>query len=341
MIEIRADGNAALGMGHYSRCAAVAEELVQRKIPFIWVCSRDADAEFLKKRGFPFYQMKKSRCGAWSIDEESAWIREKKISTVFADSYYIKAKDFNILHSLTRIIYLDDLAAFDYDVDGIINYNIEATEALYDSGRYRNRSLYTGVRYFPLRKEIHQYKKNGIAGQVSNILISTGGTDPYQCIDQILDAVNAREHCEIVFRCILGFFTDASYRMNLRGKYGKYPNIIFLPWGQHMGERYHEADLVIAPGSGTTFEALSIGVPCLTFEFAENHHGQCVALDGKGIAPWMGNLSERMTEEKSLRIRDCFNRELEWKTRMGRFERFSGIFDGKGAERIAGIIMGG
>ena len=71
-----------------------------------------------------------------------------------------------------------------------------------------------------------------------------------------------------------------------------------------MAELYLNSDLVIAPGSTTILEALSLNVPCLVFEFVKNQHEQCICMNDKGIAPFIGDFT--INDEKKSKIKEVF-----------------------------------
>ncbi len=336
MIGFRVDGNKQIGMGHFSRCISIASSLKEKTSDFCFICSEDSSCENLISLGYKTKIISGSHYDDWFIDEEIKFIKETNVSTLFVDSYYVSEEALQRLHEVTKIIFLDDLYLFDYDVDAIINYNIEANNNLYKSTKFSYRKHYIGIRYFPLNKHLHYNVNKAINRNVKNVLITTGGTDPLKCIFSILSYINVELYPEISFSVILGLFFDEDYCTYLRDSFSKYNNIVFLEWGQDMSALYTESDIVIAPGSTTIYEALSFGTPAISFQFADNQFDECIALDNMGLVPYVGDF--RGTIIKS-QIEKTFLNELSFPNRKRQFDSFVDLFDGKGSDRIASLIM--
>ena len=86
------------------------------------------------------------------------------------------------IKKVAKLIYTDDLVMFDYPVDAIINYNIEANELMYSSTSYKNRGLFLGPRYFPSRSEFRLFNKNYVKDRVEKVLLTCSSTDPFEAI---------------------------------------------------------------------------------------------------------------------------------------------------------------
>lgn len=337
MIAIRVDGNSQIGMGHISRCLSIASALKRRNIDFCFICSNNTPVEPIVELGYSVHIIEKSLYDNWSMDDEIFFIKSNSISILLIDSYFARPFMLKELHSITKIVYLDDLNLFDYDVDVIINYNIEANDELYRRTEFHLRKCYFGVGYFPLKESLQSSKKGGINKEVKNVLITTGGTDPIECLKKILLSIDFGKYEDITFSVILGLFYDEKYCSSLKEHYSGVDNLVFLNWGQDMGKMYGQSDMVIAPGSTTIYEALSVGVPCISFQFSDNQYNECIALDKMGMVPYMGSFTDSID---CMRIKQVFEEELLYSTRKKQYSLFSNLFDGKGSERIADIIVG-
>ena len=337
MIAIRVDGNSQIGMGHISRCLSIASALKRRHADFCFICSNNTPIEQIEESGYSVHVIEKSLYDSWSMDDEICFIISNNISILLIDSYFARSFMLKKLHTITKIVYLDDLCLFDYDVDVILNYNIEANDELYKRTAHHLRKCYLGLSYFPLKESLQFTKKANINKEVNNVLITTGGTDPIQCLQKILLFLDIEKYEDITFSVILGLFYDEKYCSSLKEQYAGVNNLVFLNWGQDMKRLYGQSDIVIAPGSTTIYEALSVGVPCISFQFADNQHNECIALDKMGMVPYMGNFTDRIDR---MRIKHIFNEELLYATREKQYSLFSELFDGKGSQRIAEIIVG-
>ena len=231
MIGIRVDGNRYIGMGHISRCLSIASALRRMNEKITFICSSDSLVEEIISHHFQVIKVPHSKYDNWEICEEQECIQSNDSSILFIDSYY-----------------------------AIINYNIDAVDAMYSSSSYPFRRLCLGIRYFPLKESLYFKEKKKLNKVVKTVLITTGSTDPCHCMHKILSDLNIRSYCDIKFYAIIGLFYESNYRNFLSEKHRDKKNLVFLNWGQNMKKIYSDSDIVISPGSTTIYESLSIGV---------------------------------------------------------------------------------
>lgn len=338
MIGFRLDYNSFVGTGHMFRCLSIASSIIKKGGDVCFVLSNDSSPSYIIQLGIPYHIVSNSRYNNWSIEDEKEMLSLYNITTLIVDSYTVDKKMISSLHECCKLIYIDDYVRDDFDVDIIINYNIEVRPYHYSLDK-NGRKVYTGISFFPLRDSLKPLPHKIIQNKVNNVLITTGGTDPLCCIDKILGALEVNNYPSITFKIILGLFFEKNYVDCLKNKYFGYNNVEFLEWGQDMRALYEETDIVISPGSTTVYEALSFGVPCLTFEFTENQHNECIALENMGIARYIGDYN--LDESQLINSQLCmlFDSELDYKTRKKQNEFFSMLFDGNGSDRVADIII--
>lgn len=342
MIGIRVDGNKKIGMGHIMRCLSIAEALRDIGNNSVFICARDSYIDIIKQKGFPVYVLDNYITNGFDISEIKQLeklLNGKKITSILVDSYNVTLDYFRILHKLSKIIYIDDLNLFDYDVDIVINYNIEAKSEDYSHTAYKSRKAYTGVRYFPLRKELCIGGNHEIRTNVKNVLLTVGSTDPCECTKKILDSIEPNKYPDIHFSVLFGLFYSNQYKEKLNHDFSCFKNVEFLPWGQDMAKIYRSSDIVISPGSVTTYEALSLNTPCITFQFVDNQYLECINLKTMGMASWAGSYSSSDNNaDSNMRMRKLFEYELNYETRLKHSRIYTKFFDCRGAMRIAKII---
>ena len=336
MIGIRTDCNNEIGMGHIMRCISIAEALSDIGEEVCFIFSRDSN--ILSFESFPYrYYILEDDFDIWSAEEVCDILKYEKIKKLFLDLYRVTAKKFDVLSTCADLYYLDDLNLFDYNVSTVINYNIKSSKSDYLPTKY-NKRLFLGANYFPLRGEFKKVKRSVINKEIKNVLITTGSTDKNKITKQIIDAIVVENYPHIIFSIIKGKFYDKEYARELDLLRSLKRNIEILEWGQNMAELYSNSDLVIAPGSTTIFEALSLNVPCISFEFVDNQHSQCMGMVELDIAPYIGNFS--LNYNKSKKINELFRYMLDYNNRKHFEKNYSTLFDGNGSQRIANIIAG-
>lgn len=339
MIAIRVDGNAIIGMGHMMRCLAIASALREVGSDVIFLTAASSFIEPLCKNGFRTIKLQCDGFGTQDAKDMVPIFEGEHITTILVDSYQVSAKYFKWLHQFVQIVYIDDLNLFDYDIDAVINYNIEAKADQYKNDVFVKRKVYTGIQYFPLRRDLWAGRKDRVSGLVHSVLLTTGSMDPCECAKQILTSIDPQCHQNIIFRVLLGAFYPTLYCEELAEAFGGCKNLEFLPWGQDMAQVYAKSDIVIAPGSTTVYEALSLNIPCITFQFVDNQSPQCTYLDRLGLANCAGRYdlnSER--QETNDKMRKLFDTMLKYDVRLGQYQLFSKLLDGRGLDRIVQAI---
>ena len=336
MIGIRADGNDVIGLGHLMRCISIAEELISRNQEVVFILANDSDESLLKSKGFSFHKLSCFGEQGWDSNEVVKWVKQNHCDTLLLDTYRIDVQDFDILSQIPNVIYLDDMYAFDYRCDCLINYNMEAIDK-YPISSYE-RKMYLGADYFPLRKEFCQESNRAIAMNVERVLITTGSTDVYEIALRIMQHL-VPKYITIDFFLLEGKYYQDAYKEKISAFASGYKNAKILSWGQNMAKIYNQMDLVISPGSTSIYEALSMNVPCISYEFADNQHEQCYIMDKLHMVPCLGNLREMDVKEYKCLV-EVFEKQLEYERRREQSQLFSPRLDKGGTKRIVDVIMG-
>ena len=138
MILIRVDGNETIGLGHMMRCLSVADALKKHGTEVMFVTADDKCVALLDRRGYPHITLNTDYSEMNSeADRLLELIAGYQPKAVLVDSYFVTESYLHHLKSAARLIYMDDLAAFAYPADVLINYNIFADPEAY-------QQLYSG-----------------------------------------------------------------------------------------------------------------------------------------------------------------------------------------------------
>ena len=176
MVVIRADANSKIGMGHVMRCLSVADALLKRGEEVLFVTADDTPVPLLTKKGVPYRvlhtyyaDMEAELPGLLCILQEltqraelpeevlSRMSSQRKDIAILVDSYYVTEKYLAALKKRITTIYMDDIYAFSYPVDMLINYNIYGEEMGYEKdAAFADTKLLLGTKYVPLREEFSQ-----------------------------------------------------------------------------------------------------------------------------------------------------------------------------------------
>lgn len=368
MVVIRADANSKIGMGHVMRCLSVADALLKRGEEVLFVTADDTPVPLLTKKGIPYCvlytdyaDMEAELPELWEVLRElpqgaespDATLAQKNTS-ILVDSYYVTEKYLAALKKRITTIYMDDIYAFSYPVDMLINYNIYGEEMGYEKdAAFADTKLLLGANYVPLREEFSagagyvQSRKalslgaaNVTPAEEGGILITTGGSDSFNLAGQLLmeamkyDALKEKE-----YHVVSGSLNP--HIGELQALAQKHENIHIHCNVTNMAELMAESEVALSAGGSTLYELCAVGVPVIAFSFAENQERLVQTFVKRGIAQYGGNYRtdgnkmiqntiaglETLLEDKNLRS------EYRKKART--------LVDGKGADRIAEAIISG
>lgn len=379
MVVIRADANSKIGMGHVMRCLSVADALLKRGEEVLFVTADDTPVPLLTKKGVPYCvlhtdyaDMEAELPELWEVLRELPQGAEspdaalaQKNTSILVDSYYVTEKYLAALKKRITTIYMDDIYAFSYPVDMLINYNIYGEEMGYEKdAAFADTKLLLGANYVPLREEfsagagyvqsrkelsaetenvtpaedrLHQTAEQGRTAD-GGILITTGGSDSFNLAGQLLmeamkyDALKEKE-----YHVVSGSLNP--HIGELQALAQKHENIHIHCNVTNMAELMAEREVALSAGGSTLYELCAVGVPVIAFSFAENQERLVQTFVKRGIAQYGGNYRtdgnkmiqntiaglETLLEDKNLRT------EYRKKART--------LVDGRGAERIAEALL--
>lgn len=335
MIGIRVDANEEIGMGHFVRCLAVANQLKSLGEKVMFISSDDYIKEKVEKDGFNFvslinkYYEKDSE-----IDILICLLKKNNINTLLLDSYEVTELYMKCLHEIVRIIYIDDINLFKYLADVIINYTYNTEFSIYEEKKYeKNTKFCLGSRYIPLREEF-AYNKIEIKKEVGAIFITTGGTDNYNIIMELIKQLSADEFQGITKYIVVGKF------------YKKYDELKilendFLKVYQNISDIYNimkKCDIAISAGGTTVAELCAMGIPTIAFSMADNQLEGTKAYDKDGIIIYTGDVRNDKEKVVLKIIENVRILREEYKLRKKMSLKSNDIIDGYGAKRIAKLI---
>ena len=174
-VLFRCDGTRETGLGHVSRCLALAEALGEREIESIFCGAFDARARgLLEEAGVPIEP-------AGDAVEVSQLARERACTGIVADSYLFDAVYLEALATAragASLLVIDDFAALsEYPAGAIVlNFTVGAPRL-----EYRGRGLVRllGPKYLLVRRALTPLRGsgNGRPRPARRVLVAMGGSD--------------------------------------------------------------------------------------------------------------------------------------------------------------------
>ena len=361
-IWIRTDGNEKIATGHLMRCLSIARACADRQKSVCFLVA-DTQSQTLLQERFAYpsefeiqclhsdYQAMEKELPALErivhyTRSSSERILQEKSPWILVDSYYVTASYLEALKKWGHVAYLDDLFLFSYPVDCIINYDIPKNDKP-DCYNAATRCL-LGTAYTPLRSQF-QDVSYVVRQDIEHILISTGGIDPFQVAEKLLDRIIVKSHTktasEPLSDSVLPVSAAYKYhiltsRLNscydrLTAFSGKYPNIHIHENVQDMAGLMSLCDLAVSAGGTTLYELCAVGVPTISFAMTDNQLSAVQTFSASGIIPCAGDVRTDMDRVLDTICHFLDYKQMPYSKRFEFSDRMRSFVDGYGAARIA------
>lgn len=332
----RTDGNSNIGWGHVMRSLSIASAAKNLGAECFFVCADDSMRNLIENKDFPVVVMDTDYRDMESETETFIEvINKEKPDSIFVDSYYVSNKYFRTIKKHSKVIYLDDVFSFPYDVDYLINYNIYASYETYRELYSGNTipELLLGTEYIPLRDEFVQNTPSSIRNEVKNVFISTGGSDEFGLVLRIINKLkdNIELSKGIEYHFIIGSYEPDFDEIVSLSESNKWIHLHRNV--KKMSEIMNMCDVAVSAAGSTLYELCSCGVPTITYVIADNQINGATEFEKKKIMLNVGDL--RIVDFDCSGIIDNLKmlmNDFELRKRLS--EKMLFVVDGKGAERI-------
>jgi len=350
MIGIRADANDIVATGHIMRCITVAKQLRARGKEVLFFLADEYGISMLEDNEFSYVVLHTD----WENPIEETGILAKElrmrgIKTVLFDSYRMTKEYFVSLREQmgqdAAFAYIDDLFEEVYPVDALINYNayhvqFPYTEAYQKADQERvdgkKTKLCLGPEYVPLREEFG--KSNLQDGSENTVLLSCGGGDVLQSLYGILEkAVKDSRFSDTFFHVVVGRYHQK--KELLEELSGNFENIVLHHNVSNMSELMETCQIAVSAAGTMLYELCAMERPAVFFITADNqrYDSDFFAEDERML--FAGDIRENR-EQCICRILDGVYALLsDNDKRMVMKEKLRQVTDGKGAERIAKVLL--
>lgn len=333
-VAFRVDVNEHIATGHAVRCMAIAEQVVKRGDEAVFIVSDNISSDFITNRGFDGIVLDTR----WDDKESEVTILRKCLSddnvgVLLVDSYQATPRYLELLQGICKIAYIDDYTDHALAVQYLIRYDIgcdaEFVQSLYTK---KETALLLGTRFAPLRSQF-QDVKYCVDDHVSNLLILTGGTNPCNYAEKIIERlIEDNILSSVIAHLVVGEYAICNITNS---------NLVIHRNVKNMAELMRGCDIAISAAGTTTYELCACGVPTVTFTLADNQMANAIGFDLKGVIPYAGDMRddrEACLESMSRYVRRYITDKGSRREHSGRMRA---CVDGNGAMRIAQAIGGG
>lgn len=259
-IGFLANGSSKIGMGHIMRMSALGKYFKKMGHRVLFFSEYIEGINYLKNLKFDLVQI--------SMDDEYKSVykisEEKKIDVIIADYYELPNNFFKGIPAKILKISMDDIYKEYPDCDIIINSNIFADKSKYKTTKREN--LWLGKDYLILRDEFYLNQKKEMPKEVSRVMITTGGTDIFDIMGNLIDSALKIEDFKVINVVIGNAFDNIDA---LKEKYSNTDRVKLLE-NQLMSELMLKSDVAISASGSTTYELLCLNVPTASFMMIDN-----------------------------------------------------------------------
>lgn len=324
--------NDTIATGHVMRCLSIADAAKRLGEEVVFILADEQAVELVEQRGFRTIVL----CTEWNnMDAELPELlrvtEREKIEKLLIDSYQVTESYLEELTSHIKTIYIDDLNAFIYPVSGIICYANYWGKFDYHN-RYKETKLFLGMKYAPLRQEFRCCGNKKISDNVEEVLILSGGTDPYGMLKGVLEKMDKSRYKDINVIC--GRYYTAYEDM--KKAYQAFDNVHIYQSVSNIEYYMRTADVAISAGGTTLYELCACGTPTISYSFADNQLDNVHQFQKDGMIDYAGDARYDKVIDNILYYLGKYQGDK--KLRRLRSVRMQELIDGDGASRIVDAL---
>lgn len=329
MIFIRTDMNEKIATGHVMRCLSIADALKEQGEEVHFLLADEQAQNLIQSRGYESIVLHT----VWNdMDSEIpvllAAIDRYKITRILIDSYQVTLKYLTEIKKMVQIMYIDDLKLFCYPVDVVVCY-ANYWSRFYSRQNDPSTIFLLGTKYVPLRKVFWDCERKKITKGAGRLLLLSGGSDPYDFLEQTLMLLDLRvfQHIDVICGRYYPNYEE------LCGKYEKNSKISIHKSIPDIEKYMKNADMAVSAGGTTLYELCACGTPTISYSFADNQLDNVKQFASDGLIDYAGDLRYENVPKKVMKLIEPYQKNLE--LRKQRSQEMQKLVDGKGAIRLA------
>ena len=340
IVLFRVDAGKTVGYGHIMRCLSLAHAMREMGMRCVFVASDSVPKDVVTKNGFDFVSLV---CGTEDMLQElgkmTQLMDELCPCLIVVDSYRVTHQYLQTMRSMGRLVYIDDVRAFPYPCDVLVNYNIYGSQWAEDYQKEQapfGSTLLLGTQYAPLRKEFASCACRTIAQSVKKVLVSTGGADVQNVTQRILDLLrDSPQLSGIEFHFLVGALNP--YRVQIETTAVEMKNVKLHVEANNISELMQMCDVAISAAGSTLYELCACGTPTITYILADNQIPGARVFAEKKLMLFAGDCGHEQFECNLLK---CMSELMEsYEMRRNISVQMQNKVDGFGADRLAKELL--
>ena len=343
LVYFRTDGNSHIATGHLVRCLSIADACFSLGMKVCFLVS-DQESKALLQSFDPACRFPVRILETAVYDDLEKELPEvlgmlneagQAEQIFFLDSYYVTEHYLSAVRTAAKVAYLDDLQLFDYPADLLINYDVipESRSASYQAAYQNAARTLLGASYTPLRAQFTDLQPY-CRDRVSNILVTTGGSDPYHFCLRLIAAFRENSFLHLCqLHVVVGRLNEDKDKL-----YKLADELPFLQLHENvsdMASLMASCDLAVSAAGTTLYELCAAGVPSMSFCLADNQLTAAKAFNEAGAIPCAGDIRRSCDEVLGNVMNFVTYMSENSEKRKAALETMRQLVDGKGAMRIA------
>jgi UDP-2,4-diacetamido-2,4,6-trideoxy-beta-L-altropyranose hydrolase len=355
-VAIRCDANSKVGLGHFMRCFAIAEFLVDDgyKVVFLmrnpeYFCFEKIKNMDLEIVSLNAYESSSEFKGPYA---HSSWLpcseledalecanKMRKISEKFkknadfiiVDHYALGKPWEKKLADFGKIIALDDLNDRPHFCSLLIDQTYGKTINSYHGLTNQDARVLTGTKYSILRKEflIERSKGKPNKNKIENILVTFGGVDSENYTEKLLDGLMHFD-AKLTFSVTIVVSSLNPNIHRIKRFQHDYRNIEVITDAPNMAEIMSNSDFCFGAVGSTTWERFALSLPSALCVIANNQFNAAQLLVEAGLIRVLNMNSKNFYQE----IVECMEYFLQSDNYKNNLKLIGSVVDGKGVQRI-------
>lgn len=336
-VLFRVDAGPQIGLGHVQRCLSLATALSQFDVTCLFLTNEDPTSlERVGRFGFEGHTVKNVLSwGEEDLEHTLATASVKACSAIIVDSDYEGAEYLNGMRSAGYfVVAIEDTVPHPFPCHMVVNGDAHARQLQYHSP-FEDTDFLLGPEYSILRREFWEVPESALSESVDNILVTLGGSDPYNIMPRVIDLLDKLPEIFEITAIIGPFFENIAEVQAAAERARRVITLVESP--DSVIDLMLQADLAISAGGQTLYELARVGCPTIALRIASNQDGQMGVFEEEGFLLTVGHGDHGGIIEA---IYEVLGKVLtDTKTRSAMSAAGKRLIDGKGALRVARTIL--
>ena len=338
----RVDVSPNAGMGHFSRCKVLADELKSRgnKIIFLINHSVEFINFILVNSGYDVRFLSEDYHDS-QIEDAKESIRLLEGITcdyIIVDNYELDERWESYVRPYTKnIVVIDDNPKRKHECDILLDQNIYSFNARekYLDLLPKNCKILLGPKFALLDPLYSLLRENLLprSNKIKSVLVFFGGSDSNGHTLSFLKALSRTNFIDLEIDVVVG--PQNKHVDEIKSYTKEIKNVNVLPFAPSLAPLILNADLFIGAGGTTTWERCCLGIPSLVTWVSENQRESTELLHSMGVQYSLGNANE-ITAEKWVKVLNDYIKEPAKIVKAP--NDLMKIVDGKGVCRFTRLV---